>query len=82
MTFLEYAPAPESTAILDIKPSYGLFIGGEFVDARGDAFATISPSTEEHITTVGEANADDVDRAHRPDHSGALARTCRRRNDG
>ena len=63
MTFLEYAPAPESTAILDIKPSYGLFIGGEFVDARGDAFATISPSTEEHITTVGEANADDVDRA-------------------
>ena len=63
MTFLDYAPAPESTAILDIKPSYGLFIGGQFVDARGDSFATISPSTEEHITTVGEANAADVDRA-------------------
>lgn len=63
MTFLDYAPAPESTSILDIKPSYGLFIGGKFVDASGDAFATISPSTEEHITTVGEANAADVDKA-------------------
>ena len=28
----EYAPAPESRAIVDIKPSYGLFINGEFVD--------------------------------------------------
>ncbi len=63
MTFLDYAPAPESTSIVDIKPSYGLFIGGKFVDASGDTFATISPSTEEHITTVGEANAADVDKA-------------------
>ena len=28
MTF-EYAPAPESTSIVDIAPSYGLYIGGE-----------------------------------------------------
>ena len=28
----EYAPAPESRSIVDIKPSYGLFINGEFVD--------------------------------------------------
>ena len=33
MTF-EYAPAPESRAIVDIKPSYGLFVNGEFVDDR------------------------------------------------
>jgi acyl-CoA reductase-like NAD-dependent aldehyde dehydrogenase len=63
MTFLEYAPAPESTSILDIKPSYGLFIGGKFVESGGGSFATISPSTEEHITTVSEANDADVDRA-------------------
>ncbi|WP_137123081.1 hypothetical protein, partial [Segeticoccus rhizosphaerae] len=25
------APAPESRAIVDLRPSYGLFIGGEFV---------------------------------------------------
>ena len=28
----EYAPAPESRSVVDIKPSYGLFIDGEFVD--------------------------------------------------
>ena len=32
--FFEYAPAPESRSIVDIKPSYGLFIDGEFVDGR------------------------------------------------
>ena len=29
MTF-EYAPAPESRSVVDIQPSYGLFINGEF----------------------------------------------------
>ena len=37
MTTFEYAPAPESRAIVDIKPSYGLFIDGEFVDGHGNA---------------------------------------------
>ena len=32
MSFLEYAPAPESKAVLNLKDSYGLFINGEFVD--------------------------------------------------
>ena len=32
MPAFEYAPAPESRAIVDLKPSYGLFIDGEFVD--------------------------------------------------
>ena len=27
----EYAPAPESTAIVSLEDSYGLFINGEFV---------------------------------------------------
>jgi len=63
MGFLDYAPAPESASILKLKPSYGLFIGGEFVDGSGGSFATISPSTEKTITTVAEASEADVDRA-------------------
>ena len=31
-TPFEYAPAPESRAVVDLKSSYGLFIDGEFVD--------------------------------------------------
>ena len=63
MTFLDYAPAPESTSILNLKPSYGLFIGGKFVDSSGSTFDTSSPSTEKKITTVSHATEDDVDRA-------------------
>ncbi|HEU4812000.1 MAG TPA: aldehyde dehydrogenase family protein [Nocardioides sp.] len=59
----EYAPAPESRSIVDIKPSYGLFINGEFVDGHGKAFKTISPSTEEVLAEVAEANEADVDLA-------------------
>src|SRR5690349_9607865 len=59
----EYAPAPESRAIVDIKPSYGLFIDGEFVDGHGKSFKTISPSTEEVLAEVAEADDADVDLA-------------------
>ncbi len=59
-----YAPAPESRAILDLKSSYGLFIGGEFVDSiDGRAFKTVSPATEEVLAEVTEGGAADVDRA-------------------
>ena len=34
-TPFQYAPAPESRSIVDISPSYGLFIDGEFVDGTG-----------------------------------------------
>ncbi|MFE1751342.1 aldehyde dehydrogenase family protein [Streptomyces anandii] len=60
----EYAPAPESRAIADIAPSYGLFIDGEFTDAAdGKVFKTVSPSTEEVLSEVARAGAEDVDRA-------------------
>jgi acyl-CoA reductase-like NAD-dependent aldehyde dehydrogenase len=65
MTKFEYAPAPESRAIVDIKSSYGLFIGGEFVDGKGGSFKSISPSSEEVLAEVTEATADDVDQAVR-----------------
>ncbi|MGZ4438545.1 MAG: aldehyde dehydrogenase family protein, partial [Nocardioidaceae bacterium] len=60
----EYAPAPESRSVVDIKSSYGLFIGGEFVDpVGGGSFKTISPATEEVLAEVAEASAEDVDLA-------------------
>ena len=59
----QYAPAPESRAIVDIKPSYGLFVGGEFVDGHGRSFKTISPSTEEVLAEIAEADEADVDAA-------------------
>ena len=61
--FFEYAPAPESRSIVDIKASYGLFIDGEFVDGHGKSFKTISPSTEEVLAEIAEADESDVDLA-------------------
>ncbi|MFJ4535805.1 aldehyde dehydrogenase family protein [Streptomyces tibetensis] len=59
-----YAPAPESRAIADIAPSYGLFIDGEFVEAAdGKVFKTVSPSTEEVLSEIAQAGSEDVDRA-------------------
>lgn len=64
MTFeFEYSPAPEARSIVDIKASYGLFIDGEFVDGHGRSFKTISPSTEEVLAEVAEADDTDVDLA-------------------
>ena len=59
----DYAPAPESRAIVDIKPSYGLFIDGRFVDGHGATFKTISPATEEVLAEIAEADQADVDAA-------------------
>jgi aldehyde dehydrogenase (NAD+) len=58
----EYAPAPESRDIVDIRASYGLFIGGEFVEAA-ESRKTVNPATEEVLAEVGEAGAEEVDRA-------------------
>jgi aldehyde dehydrogenase (NAD+) len=60
----EYAPAPESRAVVDIASGYGLFIDGEFVESAGGVtFKTINPATEEVLSEVSEANDSDVDRA-------------------
>ncbi len=60
----EYAPAPESRAIVDLKPSYGLFIDGQFVDTvDGRTFKTVSPASEEVLAEITEAGPTDVDRA-------------------
>ena len=60
----EYAPAPEARDLVTIEPSYGLFIGGEFVAARdGTPFKTVNPATEEVLTEISSAGPADVDAA-------------------
>ncbi|MEH0929502.1 aldehyde dehydrogenase family protein [Micromonospora sp. CPCC 205558] len=62
----EYAPAPESRSVVDLKPSYGLFIDGKFVDPTdGGSFKSINPASEEVLAEVAEAGAEDVERAVR-----------------
>jgi aldehyde dehydrogenase (NAD+) len=63
MTFLDYAPAPESQAILNLRTDYGLFIGGEFRSGGGTPFSSINPATEKHIATIATADEKDVDAA-------------------
>ena len=66
LTEWDYAPAPEARDIVSLQKRYGLFVGGEFVKPKsGQWFATISPSTEEKLAEVAQANEKDVDLAMR-----------------
>ena len=63
----DYAPAPESRAVVSIKPKYGHFIAGKFV-AGSKHFPTINPATEEvlsHIALAGKAEVDAAVKAAR-----------------
>lgn len=61
------APALEpASAAPALRESYGLFIGGQWAGATGDAtYATYNPATEELLTRVALGDAADVDRAVR-----------------
>ncbi|RRO12802.1 aldehyde dehydrogenase family protein [Saccharopolyspora rhizosphaerae] len=59
----EYAPAPESREIADLKPNYRMFVDGEFVDGGGQPIKTLNPATEETLAEVSSADTGDVDRA-------------------
>ena len=63
MSFLDYSPAPEATAIVTLREHYGLFIDGEFRPGSGGEFASVSPATEEELTRVSIASDTDVDAA-------------------
>jgi aldehyde dehydrogenase (NAD+) len=63
MPVFEYAPAPESRAIANLKDHYKPFINGEFVDGSGEPLKTINPATEEVLAEVGTASQSDVDTA-------------------
>src|SRR3954466_11673740 len=64
-TLFEYAPAPESRSIVDLRPSYGLFVDGEFTDGTGSTMKTVNPATEEVLSEVAVGSDEDVDRAVR-----------------
>ena len=64
LTEWEYAPAPEAREIVKLEKRYGLFVGGKFVKPRsGKWFPTVSPSSEEKLAEVAQANAQDVNLA-------------------
>src|SRR5438309_10725078 len=54
-----YAPAPESTDIVELRDRYALFIGGEWVEAK-EHFTTISPRDESPLAEVAQASEADV----------------------
>jgi aldehyde dehydrogenase (NAD+) len=58
-----YAPAPESTAVVDIAEQYGLYVGGRFVDGRGGVFPSVNPATGKTLARVSYASVADVDTA-------------------
>ncbi len=59
-----YAPAPEATDHVHINKKYDLFIDGKFVKpGKGKYTNTISPSTEQLLAQVAEADEKDVDKA-------------------
>ncbi|MGY1673167.1 aldehyde dehydrogenase family protein [Geodermatophilus sp. SYSU D00710] len=64
-SLFEYAPAPESRSIVDVAPSYGLFVDGEFVDGSGEPMKTVNPATEEVLSEIAVGTEADVDRAVR-----------------
>ncbi len=59
----DYAPAPESAAIGRLRDRYQMYVGGRFVDGRGDDVKTVNPANEEMLATVSTAAASDVDTA-------------------
>jgi aldehyde dehydrogenase (NAD+) len=61
---IDYAGAPESTAIVSLEPRYDLFIDGRWTaPARGRYVPTVNPATEEPLAEVAEGTAADIDAA-------------------
>ena len=59
-----YAPAPEDSKHIHLNKKYDLFIGGKFVKpTKGKYFDAVSPSTEEKLAEIAEADEKDVDLA-------------------
>ncbi|MCF8415470.1 MAG: aldehyde dehydrogenase family protein [Crocinitomicaceae bacterium] len=59
-----YSPSPESTAHIQLKERYDLYINGKWVKpSSGNYFPTTNPATEEVLAEVAHANEKDVDLA-------------------
>jgi aldehyde dehydrogenase (NAD+) len=57
-----YAPAPESTDIVKLRDRYGLYVGGEWLDAK-EHYTTLSPRDEAPLAEVAQASEADVQNA-------------------
>src|SRR5206468_12685696 len=56
-----YAPAPEASDYIKIRPRYKLFIGGKFVAPRsGKYFDSINPATDEKQAKIAAAGEEAV----------------------
>ena len=63
-TGLDYVESRESTEVVSIEDSYDLWIGGEpSPPATSRYFPSVNPATENTLSRVAEAGAEDVDRA-------------------
>ena len=62
MSTFDYAPAPESQAVVSIEPEYGLFINGKFVAGKKH-FPTINPATQKKLSSISQATPADVNKA-------------------
>ncbi len=61
-----YDPAPESTSVVNLHASYGLFIDGEFTEPSShEHFVTLNPANEELLATIAQSSEADIDRAVR-----------------
>jgi aldehyde dehydrogenase (NAD+) len=61
---MHYDPAPESASIARLRPSYGIFLDGEFTDPSAhEQFVTLNPATATPLATVARASSADVARA-------------------
>ena len=60
----EYAESIESTSIVNIEKKYGIFFDGKFQTANSKKFIkTVSPSTEELLSSVTVGNKNDINDA-------------------
>ena len=59
----DYAPAPESSAVAELKDRYLPYLDGAFVEGGGEDLETINPGTGERLAAVSTVDAADVDRA-------------------
>jgi aldehyde dehydrogenase (NAD+) len=60
----DYAPAPESTKIVQLKEKYDLYIDGKFVKpSSGKYFKSFNPAHETELCSIAHGNEKDVDLA-------------------
>ncbi|YAL83591.1 aldehyde dehydrogenase family protein [Dermacoccaceae bacterium W4C1] len=59
-----YTPPGQSGSKIEVKPRYGHYIGGEWVDpVKGGWFENVSPVTGQVFTEIARGTAEDIDKA-------------------